>query len=94
MTLHTSSTSGSRTPHHAERDTRSGATSEPPWALILPGAVLVWALLLVGFQQVAQHVWGMSVGEAWTLAIGIMGYIAIFTGVVVGLALALRNERA
>lgn len=74
-----------------DRTHAEGATVPLP-ALITLGVVALWMALVLAVQLGSQHVMGMTVSESWGFAIGIVSYIALFTGFVLGLVQLVRSE--
>ena len=57
-------------------------------------AVVAWAVLVVAVEFISEHGAHMDTGSAWGYAAGIVSYIFMFTGFVVGLiALIQRSVR-
>jgi hypothetical protein len=56
------------------------------------GVVALWLAVVVGLQQVAHRVFGMTTLDAWAFAIAILSYITLFTGFVIGLVYLVRRE--
>jgi hypothetical protein len=54
-------------------------------ALVALGAAALWAALTVGLALVSERQSGMLGDHAWGFVIGIMSYVFMFIGFVVGL---------
>ncbi len=54
-------------------------------ALAVIGVAALWAALTVGLALMSEHQLGMLTGHAWGFAAGIVSYIFLFIGFVVGL---------
>ncbi len=63
-----------------------------PFLITLALAAL-WVVLSAALALVAQGVFGMSAPAAWAYAIGIVSYMYLFTGFVVGLIYLVRKDR-
>jgi hypothetical protein len=63
-----------------------------PFLLTLALAAL-WVVLSAALAVVARGVFGMSAPAAWAYAIGIVSYMYLFTGFVVGLVYLVRKDR-
>ena len=59
---------------------------------IVLGAILVWALLLVGSELLWQHSFGFSRQSAWMLSVALFAYLALFVLAMVGIAAALGGD--
>jgi hypothetical protein len=54
-------------------------------AVAVIGIAALWAGLTVGLALVSEHQIGMLTGHAWGFAAGVVSYVFLFTGFVVGL---------
>lgn len=82
-------------PHHltaprADQDLKSG--SPPKALLVVAGAAISWAALIVGVAMASQYLAGMLQGHAWAFAIGIVSYIYLFIGFVLLLVRVISKE--
>ncbi len=62
-----------------------------PFLITLALAAL-WVVLSAALAFVAQRVFGMDAPAAWAYAIGIVSYMYLFTGFVVGLIYLVRRD--
>jgi hypothetical protein len=68
------------------------AAGPPLPAVLTLGVAALWMVLVVGLE-LAIHSLGMTTTEAWAYAIGMVSYIYLFVGVVLGLVYVLKREQ-
>jgi hypothetical protein len=59
---------------------------------IAVGVALVWVLLVIASDQMWRHAFGFSARDSWALAVGLLAYLALFGGVMVGVIWILSHE--
>ncbi len=59
--------------------------------ILTVGVVAVWMGTVLGFQQISEHVFGLSDLDAWALSVGLITYFALFIGFIVGAILLVRR---
>ncbi|MFN8556129.1 MAG: hypothetical protein U0531_01825 [Dehalococcoidia bacterium] len=52
-----------------------------------------WVILVLALMQVGVHVWTFHAGEALAYAIGIVTYMYLFVGLVVGINYLIKQDR-
>ncbi len=89
-----------RLPLHApaRHPRRSEATEErvdltlPVPVVMTLGISALWMLLAIGLQQLAVGVFGMTGADGWAFAIGIVSYVYLVAGFMVGVIALVRSE--
>ena len=61
-------------------------------ALLMMGVVALWVALAAGLALGAEQL-GMTAGEGWAFAIGMVSYIYLFVGLVAGITYVVRHEQ-
>lgn len=71
---------------------RTSGIALPASIVATLGIAALWVALVLGLQQAAQQGFGMVPGDAWAFAIGILSYIYLFVGFVLGLVYMVTHE--
>jgi hypothetical protein len=85
LSVHTDST------HSTATEVRRPSTASTLIRRVVVG-VVIWAVVVVAFQQLWQRGFGFSAEEAWALSIGLMTMIGMLIGLMLIVATTLKGD--